>query len=72
MSRAREGSRRGGSLGSAYFLGFVFTGLGILLWLRGLGRLLLPLFLIGAAVYGVRRLLQLVRAPVDPDDEAGV
>lgn len=55
-------------MGGAYFLGFFFVALAALLWLRGLGRLLLPLALVCGAVYGARRFVQLVRAPIDADD----
>lgn len=55
-------------MGGAYFLGFFFAALAVLLWLRGLGRLLLPLALVCGVVYGVRRFLRVVRAPVDVDD----
>ena len=64
----RDGSAPSGrSVGSAYFLGFIFCAFLCLLWLRGLGRLLIPAILIGLVLYGVYRFVQLVRAPVDPD-----
>lgn len=53
------------ALGSTYFLGAVFVGFVILLWMRGLGRLLVPVILFGAVAYGVYRFVKLVRAPVD-------
>lgn len=52
-------------LGSAYFLGFFVFALMVLLWMRGLGRLLIPVLLIGAALYGVSRVIRKVREPVD-------
>jgi hypothetical protein len=55
----------GRALGSAYFLGAVFVGFVVLLWLRGLGRLMVPALLIGGVVFGVYRFVKLVRAPVD-------
>ncbi len=66
MSGAR-GSTPGLSLGSAYFLGFVFAAFAVLLWLRGMGRLLIPALLLGLVGYGVYRFVQLVRAPLDPE-----
>ena len=42
MSDAPE-QPSGRSLGSAYFLGVVAVGFAILLWMRGLGRFLVPL-----------------------------
>jgi hypothetical protein len=66
MSDAR-GGRQGAGLGSAYFLGFAFAAFAVLLWLRGMGRLLVPALLIGLVVYGVYRFVQLVRAPLDPE-----
>lgn len=64
MSDAPE-QPSGRSLGSAYFLGVVAVGFVILLWMRGLGRFLVPLLVIGGAVYAVYRFVKLVRAPVD-------
>jgi hypothetical protein len=52
-------------LGSGYFLGFIFFALAALLWLRGLGKLILPVLLLGAIAYGVCRFIKLVREPVD-------
>jgi len=39
----------------------------VLLWLRGMGRLLIPALLLGLVGYGVYRFVQLVRAPLDPE-----
>ena len=55
-------------MGGAYFLACFGVALAVLLWARGLGRLVPPLALVCGAVYGVRRFVQLVRAPVDVDD----
>ena len=66
MSDAPE-QPSGRSLGSAYFLGFVFAAFAVLLWLRGMGRLLIPALLLGLVGYGVYRFVQLVRAPLDPE-----
>jgi hypothetical protein len=67
VSDSRKPAPRGGSLGSAYFLGFIFFAFLVLLWMRGLGRLLIPAILIGGVIYGVCRFVRLVRAPVDPE-----
>lgn len=64
MSDAPE-QPSGRSLGSAYFLGVVAVGFVILLWMRGLGRFLVPVLVIGGVVYAVYRFVKLVRAPVD-------
>ena len=64
MSDAPE-QPSGRSLGSAYFLGVVAVAFVILLWMRGLGRFLVPLLVIGGVVYAVYRFVKLVRAPVD-------
>lgn len=69
MSPDRDALPSGGRMGGAYFLGFFFVALAALLWLRGFGRLLMPLGLVCGVVYGVRRLLRLIRAPVDVDVE---
>lgn len=52
-------------LAGAYFLGFVFFVLAVLLWLRGLGRLVLPALLLGLVMWGAWRFVQKVREPVD-------
>ena len=64
MSDAPE-TRPARSLASAYFLGAVFVAVVMVLWLRGLGRLVVPALLVGVVVYGVYRFLRLLRAPVD-------
>lgn len=64
MSDAPD-KRSARSIGSAYFLGVVFVGFLILLWMRGLGRLMIPLLLIGAVCYALYRFVKLIRAPVD-------
>lgn len=58
-------SPRGQTLGSSYFLGAVFVAFVVLLWLRGLGRLIVPALLVGGVAFGVYRFVKLVRAPVD-------
>jgi len=67
VSDAPDKPDSGRSLGSAWFLGVVCAAFAVLLWLRGLGRVLIPVALIGLVVFGVYRFVQLVRAPVDPD-----
>ena len=53
------------SLASGYFLGFFFFLLAMLLWLRGMGRLLLPAALLGLIGYGVNRIIKKIREPLD-------
>ena len=52
-------------LGSWYFLGFVFFLVALLLWLRGMGRIVLPALLLGLAGYGLYRFVKMVREPLD-------
>ena len=52
-------------LAGGYFLGFIFFLLVLLLWLRGMGRLLLPAMILGVIGYGVYWFVQKVREPVD-------
>ena len=52
-------------LASGYFLGFIFFALAMLLWLRGLGRLILPAALLSVIVYGLYRFVEKVREPID-------
>jgi len=65
VSEPGDKPKGGGSIGSAYFLGVVFVGFVILLWMRGLGRLLIPLLLIGGLAYALYRFVKLIRAPVE-------
>ena len=53
------------SLGTWYFLAFVFFALAVLLWLRGMGRIILPALLLALVCYGVYRFVKLVKEPVD-------
>lgn len=52
-------------LASAYFLAFIFFLLAVLLWLRGMGRLLLPAALLAVVGYGAYRIIKKIREPVD-------
>ena len=52
-------------LGSAYFLAFLFFLLAVLLWFRGMGRLLLPAALLAVVGYGAYRIIKKIREPVD-------
>ena len=52
-------------IASGYFLGFIFFALAMLLWLRGMGRLLLPAALLSVIGYGLYRFVQKVREPID-------
>tara|TARA_R110002072_G_scaffold174303_3_gene329395 strand:- start:91966 stop:92154 length:189 start_codon:yes stop_codon:yes gene_type:complete len=58
-------SASGNKLGSGYFLGFIFFLLAMLLWLRGMGRLLLPAAFLCLVGYGVHRFIKKVREPLD-------
>lgn len=65
MSDAPKRPATGGRLASGYFLGAFAVAVCALLWLRGLGRMMIPLLLIVAVVYGLRRFIRLLREPVD-------
>ncbi|HIE71402.1 MAG TPA: hypothetical protein EYP98_15205 [Planctomycetes bacterium] len=52
-------------LASAYFLGFMFFLLAMLLWLRGMGKLLLPAALLALVGYGAHRIIKKIREPID-------
>jgi len=52
-------------MAAGWFLGCVGFALLVFLWLRGAGRLLVPLLLLGGAVYAVHWFVKKVREPVD-------
>jgi hypothetical protein len=52
-------------IAATYFVGFLFVLLVGFLWLRGAGRMLLPLLLIGGLAYGVHRVVKKVREPIE-------
>lgn len=52
-------------IAAGYALGVVLVLLAVALWLRGFGRLLLPLAVVVGAVVVVRRVWRAIRAPVD-------
>lgn len=51
-------------MAAGYFLGLAVVALAILLWLRGAGRLLIPMLLIGAVGYGAVRIGRKIREPL--------
>lgn len=51
-------------LAASWFLGFVFVVLAVAMWLRGGGRFLLPLLLVGIVVVVVARVVRAIRAPL--------
>jgi hypothetical protein len=55
-------------LGSGYFLAFCFFLLAMLLWLRGMGRLLLPAAMLALVGYGAHRIIKKIREPLDDTD----
>lgn len=59
---------RNSRLASGYFLGFFFFLLALLLWLRGMGRIILPAALLAMIGYGVYRFVKMVREPLDDDE----
>lgn len=51
-------------LAAGYFLAFAALALGVLLWLRGLARLVIPLVLLVVLVVVLKRLVRAIKAPV--------
>ena len=51
-------------LAAGYFLGFGAVVLAILLWMRGAGRLVLPLLAAGLIAVLVARIVRALRAPL--------
>jgi hypothetical protein len=51
-------------MAAGYFLGCGAVALVVLLWLRGGGRLILPLLLAGVLAVVVTRIVRAVRAPL--------
>lgn len=60
--RVRPTSQR---IAAGWFLGFFFVVLAVFAWLRGAGRLLIPVGLALLVAYGIARFVRLLRAPVD-------
>lgn len=52
-------------MAAGWFLGFVLVALLGFAWLRGAGRLALPLLGLGLAAYAIARFLRKLREPVD-------
>lgn len=51
-------------LAAGYFLAFAALALGVALWLRGMGRLLIPLLLVVLAIVVLTRIVRAIKAPV--------
>jgi predicted PurR-regulated permease PerM len=51
-------------MAAGWFLGCIVVAFFVLAWLRGAGRFLIPLLLIGAIAYGLRRFVQKLREPL--------
>lgn len=51
-------------LAASYVLGALFVLVLVVAWLRGAGRLLIPLLLIAAAVAIVRRVVRKIKEPL--------
>jgi len=51
-------------LAAGYALGFVALFLGVVLWMRGLFRLVVPILLLVLAVVFLRRVWRAIRAPL--------
>lgn len=54
-----------GRIAATYVLGIVLVGVVIALWLRGLGRVLIPVLLLGGVAYVLHRVVKAIKAPVD-------
>lgn len=59
---ARSAAQR---IAAGWFLGFFLVAALIVAWLRGAGRIAIPLGLALLVAYGVTRFVRLLRAPVD-------
>ncbi len=51
-------------MAAGYFLGFLFIAFLVFAWMRGAGRFLIPLLLIGLVGYAVVRFVRKVREPL--------
>jgi hypothetical protein len=51
-------------VGATYFVGFLIAVAAVFLWLRGAGRFLIPLLLVGIVVYGFMRVAKKIREPL--------
>jgi len=51
-------------LAAGYVLAFVFLAFAVLLWVRGLGRILLPLALLVVAAVVLTRIVRAIKAPL--------
>lgn len=60
--RARAAAQR---IAAGWFLGILFAAVMVFAWLRGAGRIAIPLGLALLAAYAVTRFVRLLRAPVD-------
>ncbi len=52
-------------LANGYFLGFFFFLVVLLVWLRGMSRLIFPVVILCLVGYGVNRFIKMIREPVD-------
>lgn len=52
-------------MAAGWFLGCIAFAVVVFLWLRGAGRLLVPLLLLGGVAYAVHWFVRKVREPVD-------
>lgn len=55
----------GQRMAAGWFLGCIAFAMAVFLWLRGAGRMLGPLLLLGALAYAVHWFVRKVREPVD-------
>jgi hypothetical protein len=55
----------GQRIAAGWFLGIVAVAILVFAWLRGAGRIAIPVGLALLAAYGVARFVRLLRAPVD-------
>ncbi|MCC7159830.1 MAG: hypothetical protein IT281_09850 [Ignavibacteria bacterium] len=64
MSAARPPAVPSPRLASGWFLGCIVVALAVLLWLRGLGRILLPMLFFAGLGYAAWRFVQKVKEPL--------
>lgn len=64
MSRSGKPHPPPQRLAAGYFLGFAFLAFAVLLWLRGFGRLLLPVLVLVVVGVVVARIVRAIKAPL--------
>ena len=64
MTDGGEPSVRPQKLAASYFLGIFLVALAVALWMRGLGRFLLPIVIVVIVLALLGRVVKAIRAPL--------